>query len=104
MGKTRIELDDVKAICGDTSEASVDDLVDAVFGGNLLETDRFGATLAERAGSALSVALQHVAKLQAMAAQVSPGIIHRQRSEFPTLWNILQAASSCRCPAESVEH
>ncbi len=70
-GKTKIELDDVNAICGDTSEASADDLVDAVFGGNLLETDRFGANLAEGRG-VLSVALQHVAKLQAMAALVSP--------------------------------
>lgn len=72
-GQTTIELDDVNAICGDASEASGDDLVDAVFGGNLLETDRFSTSLG--AGrSKLSLVLQHATKLQAMSVQVSQGL------------------------------
>jgi DNA polymerase III subunit delta len=72
-GKTTIGVDDVNAICGDTSEASSDDLVDAVFSGNLLETDRFSASLGG-GRSSLSLALQHVTKLQAMSVQVSQGL------------------------------
>jgi DNA polymerase III subunit delta len=72
-GQTTIEAEDVNAICGDTSEASSDELVDAVFGGNLLETDRFTASLSG-GRSSLSLALQHVTKLQAMSVQVSQGL------------------------------
>jgi DNA polymerase III subunit delta len=72
-GQATIELDDVNAICGDTSEASGDDLVDAVFGGNLLETDRFTASISG-GRSGLSLALQHIMKLQAMSVQVSQGL------------------------------
>jgi DNA polymerase III subunit delta len=72
-GQATIELDDVTAICGDTWDASGDDLVDAVFGGNLLETDRFTASLSG-GRSSLSLALQHITKLQAMSVQVSQGL------------------------------
>jgi DNA polymerase III subunit delta len=68
-GKATIDVEDVEAICGDTSEASSDELVDAVFGGNLLDTDRF-ASAAVGGRSNLSPVLQHVVKLQAMAAQL----------------------------------
>jgi len=72
-GETGIEREDVMAICGDTSEASGDDLMDAVFAGNLAEVDRFSASLGG-GRSALSFALQHVTKLQTMAAQVAQGL------------------------------
>ena len=71
--QAEIGLEDVEAICGDTSEASNDDLVDAVFGGNLGDTDRFGASLSG-GRSSLSLALQHVVKLQAMATQMVQGV------------------------------
>ena len=69
-GQTTIEVSDVEAICGDTSETSGDELVDAVFGGNLADTDRFtSATSGGR--SNLSLLLMHVVKLQAMATQLA---------------------------------
>jgi DNA polymerase III subunit delta len=69
-GQTTIGIEDVEAICGDTSETSSDDLLDAVFGGNLVDTDRFtSATSGGR--SNLSLVLMHVVKLQAMAAQLA---------------------------------
>jgi DNA polymerase III subunit delta len=102
-GKGKVEVEDVDAICGDTSEASGDDLVDAVFGGNLLETDRFSSSMSGSRGG-LSLVLQHVTRLQAMALQVdqgqsvdtvvnSPrfGIFFKRRSAVSSqlkLWNI----------------
>ncbi len=69
-GNATIHVDDVEAICGDTAETSQDDLVDAVFGGKLLETDRYAeATSGGR--SNLSIVLQHAVKLQAMAMLVA---------------------------------
>jgi DNA polymerase III subunit delta len=71
-GSALIEVEDVDAICGDTSEASSDDLVDAVFGGNLAETDRFSSSVAGNRNG-LSLVLQHVTRLQAMALQATQG-------------------------------
>ncbi len=69
-GQTTIEVADVEAICGDTSETSSDELVDAVFGGNMADTDRFtSATSGGR--SNLSLLLMHVVKLQSMATQLT---------------------------------
>jgi DNA polymerase III subunit delta len=73
-GQNLIGVEDVEAVCGDGHEASLDDMMDAVFDGSMVDVDRFGAMI-EQAGSrnALSVALAAVGKLQSMAVQVAHG-------------------------------
>ncbi len=72
----QIDIDDVIAVCGDSSDVSTDDLVDAIFEGNLADSDRFVTTfgLSPAAGrGVLSVVLQQAVRLQAMALQVGQG-------------------------------
>ena len=87
QGQSIISVEDVQAICGDTSDASMDDLVDAVFEGNLSDVDRYvmsvGASASAGRGT-LSAALQHIVKLQGMAAQIIQGssidsVVHAPR-------------------------
>jgi DNA polymerase III subunit delta len=93
-GQTTIGIEDVEAICGDTSETSSDDLVDAVFGGNLADTDRF-ASATSGGRSNLSLVLIHVVKLQAMATQLA------QNRRSKTLWapRVLASSSSADQPS-----
>ena len=76
QGLDSISVEDVQAICGDTSDASMDDLVDAVFEGNLGAVDRYvmsvGASASAGRGT-LSAVLQHIVKLQGMATQIGQG-------------------------------
>ena len=87
QGQSTIGIEDVQAICGDTSDASMDDLVDAIFEGNLSDVDRYvmtvGASVNAGRGT-LSAVLQHIVKLQGMAAQVLQGssidsVVHAPR-------------------------
>lgn len=87
QGQSIISVEDVQAICGDTSDASMDDLVDAVFEGNLSDVDRYvmsvGASASAGRGT-LSAALQHIVKLQGMATQIIQGssidsVVHAPR-------------------------
>jgi DNA polymerase-3 subunit delta len=75
-GKANVTLADVEMVCGDAAEHSLDDLVDATFGGELEAVDSAFQTLVE-AGTApdrmLSVAGQHVARLAAMRSAVDGG-------------------------------
>ena len=75
-GQTTISVEDVQAICGDTSDASMDDLLDAVFEGKLNDVDRYvmsvGASASAGRGT-LSAVLQHIVKLQGMASQITQG-------------------------------
>jgi len=75
-GKTAVSLADVEAVCGDASEHSLDDLVDAVFEGDLDSVDAVFQTLLD-AGTApdrmISAANQHVARLAAMRMNVDAG-------------------------------
>jgi DNA polymerase-3 subunit delta len=77
QGQDTISVEDVQAICGDTSDASMDDLVDAVFEGNLDGVDRYvmsvGASVSAGRGT-LSAVLQHIVKLQGMATQICQGL------------------------------
>ena len=76
QGQATISVEDVQAICGDTSDASMDDLVDAVFEGKLNDVDRYvmsvGASASAGRGTLIAV-LQHVVKLQGMASQIAQG-------------------------------
>lgn len=87
QGQSTIGVEDVQAICGDTSDASIDDLVDAVFEGKLGDVDRYAMAVGSSAGAGratLSAVLQHTIKLQAMAAQITQGssidsVVHAPR-------------------------
>lgn len=87
QGQSVIEVEDVQAICGDTSDASIDDLVDAVFEGNLSDVDRYVMTVGASTGAGrgtLSAVLQHIIKLQGMATQITQGssidsVVHAPR-------------------------
>ena len=82
-----ISLEDVQAICGDTSDASLDELMDAVFEGNLVSIDRYMMSISGSASGGrgiLAATLQHVTKLQTMAVQISLGsstdsVVHAPR-------------------------
>ena len=87
QGQDTISVEDVQAICGDTADASMDDLVDAVFEGNLNDVDRYvmsvGASASAGRGT-LSAVLQHIVKLQGMATQIGQGssidsVVHAPR-------------------------
>ena len=87
QGQSTISVEDVQAICGDTSDASMDDLVDAIFEGNLGEVDRYVMSVSASASAGrgtLSAVLQHIVKLQGMATQVTQGssidsVVHAPR-------------------------
>jgi DNA polymerase-3 subunit delta len=87
QGQSTIGVEDVQAICGDTSDASMDDLVDAVFEGNLDDVDRYVMTVGTSVNAGrgtLSAVLQHIVKLQGMAAQILQGssidsVVHAPR-------------------------
>jgi DNA polymerase-3 subunit delta len=67
LGQTQIGVADVEAICGNDSGAGPDHLADAVFGGDVEETDRLFQNLlagGSDAGRLLSVVHQHAMKLQ----------------------------------------
>lgn len=87
QGQAAISIEDVQSICGDTSDASMDDLVDAVFEGKLSDVDRYvmsvGASASAGRGT-LSAVLQHIVKLQGMASQIGQGstidsVVHAPR-------------------------
>ena len=75
-GSRRVTLADVEAVCGDAAEHSLDDLVDAVFGGDLELADSIFQSLLE-SGTApdrtIVVAGHHAARLAAMRAQIDTG-------------------------------
>ncbi len=74
-GSKQITVDDVVAVCGDTHDSGVDELLDAVFEGQMAAADRHLVTLqAQGSGKAvLPMAMQHVAKLQALSLQMRQG-------------------------------
>jgi DNA polymerase III subunit delta len=76
QGQTTISVEDVQSICGDTSDASMDDLVDAVFEGKLSDVDRYVMSVGASASAGrgiLGAVLQHIVKLQGMASQIGQG-------------------------------
>jgi DNA polymerase III subunit delta len=87
QGQSTISVEDVQAVCGDTSDASMDDLVDAVFEGNLNDVDRYVMSVSASAiagRGTLSAVLQHIVKLQGMATQITQGssidsVVHAPR-------------------------
>jgi DNA polymerase-3 subunit delta len=75
-GTGRVTLADVEAVCGDAAEHSLDDLVDAVFEGDLESADSVFQTLLESGTAAdrmIAVANQHAARLASMRIQMDGG-------------------------------
>lgn len=75
-GKQSIEIDDVDAVCGDVSAASLDALLDATFGGDVAECCRRLAQLDEGGTSSAAVltsAGNHLARLQEFRSEVERG-------------------------------
>jgi DNA polymerase-3 subunit delta len=75
-GQDTVTIDDVNAVCGDTSEHSIDDMVDAVFVGEAATAcNHFSMLL--NAGVAttrmLTTAAGHIARLQALSLNVESG-------------------------------
>jgi DNA polymerase-3 subunit delta len=74
--RTAIELEDVEAVCGDVSAASLDALVDATFGGDVAECCRRLAQLQESGMSASGVLFgtgSHLARLQDFRSEIDRG-------------------------------
>lgn len=75
-GSGRVTLADVEAVCGDAAEHSLDDLVDAVFEGDLESADSVFQSLLESGTAAdrmIAVATQHAARLASMRIQMDGG-------------------------------
>ncbi len=75
-GTGRVTLADVEAVCGDAAEHSLDDLVDAVFEGDLETADSVFQTLLDSGTSSdrmIAVAAQHAARLASMRMQMDGG-------------------------------
>ncbi len=76
LGSAVVRLDDVEAICGDASHVAPDDLVDAVFSGNISHVDRFFSTLTGSGNDAsrlITLTLQHAARLQDLKVEIDRG-------------------------------
>ncbi|MGI9464005.1 MAG: DNA polymerase III subunit delta, partial [Aestuariivirgaceae bacterium] len=75
-GQDTVSLDDVNAVCGDTSENSIDDMVDAVFVGDAGQACNSFARLTDSgitASRLLSMTALHVARLQGLCLSLQSG-------------------------------
>ena len=75
-GRESIELDDLEAVCGDVSAASLDALFDATFGGDMAECCRRLSQLEEGGTTASGVLTSvggHVARLQEFRNEIDRG-------------------------------
>lgn len=77
LGAGQIRLEDVEAICGESSGGDADALIDAVFAGEVEHVDRGFMTLTGAgvdAGRILTLAGLHVVKLQSLKLDVERGM------------------------------
>lgn len=75
-GRTRVEIDDVRAIVTDASDQALDGVLDAAFAGKTREVEiEFGKARASvgSAAAVISAAIRHVANLHKMALAVEGG-------------------------------
>ena len=73
LGRTEIGESDVDAICGNLSEFSSDDLIDAALAGNLEESDRIMSRLGSEAKNLLPLIQLHLNTLQNLRAEIERG-------------------------------
>ncbi len=74
LGQTVITETDVSAVCGDTAEFDVDQLIDSVLGGDLEATDRIVTSLGSDTRSALILLQLHISKLQSLRMEMERGL------------------------------
>ena len=73
-GRETVTLEDVNAVCGDTSENSIDDMIDAAFVGEAGQAcNQFSRLLNSGVATTrmLSTAAMHIARLQSLAVNMS---------------------------------
>ena len=73
LGEDTINSNDVVAICGDVADFDVDELVDAVLGGDLEAADRIYGALGKDQSSFFPLFTLHLNKLQAMRIDLDGG-------------------------------
>jgi DNA polymerase-3 subunit delta len=75
MGKTRVEVDDVRAVVADASEQAIDGVLDAAFAGRIAETEaEYAKARADGTPAAIiSAAIRHVANLHKMRLALDDG-------------------------------
>ncbi|MGI9481335.1 MAG: DNA polymerase III subunit delta [Hyphomicrobiales bacterium] len=81
QGQGKVEISDVEAVCGDTSALTMDQMLDAVFSGDLAGADKQFSRLMQSgviASSTISAASNHLIRLQHMAIEVQSGKPTRQ--------------------------
>lgn len=77
LGAGEIRLEDVEAICGESSGEDADGLIDAIFGGEVENVDRGFTTLTAAGtdpGRIMTFAGLHVVKLQSLKLDVGRGM------------------------------
>lgn len=75
-GQDSVSLEDVNAVCGDTSELSIDDMIDAVFVGDAAQACSHFSRLSGSGMTAtrlLSTAALHIARLQGLSLSAQGG-------------------------------
>lgn len=90
-GRQSVTLEDVEAICGNSGEVQIDDLIDAVFGGDVEDTDRILAKLVTGGvdpGRIAGAAQSHAVRLQEFKLGVEGGQSAEQlvRAARPTVF------------------
>ncbi len=112
-GQAAVGLDDVNAVCGDTSQHSIDDMIDAIFVGEAGTACSHFSRLSDSGVTAtrlLSLTAQHVARLQGLSLAVKTGrganaavksarppVFIRRQSSFVrqlTLWQTAELESA----------
>jgi DNA polymerase III subunit delta len=76
LGNERVSLEDVEAVCGNDTGATVDELADSVFGGDVEEADRLFHDLVrggQDAGRLLGVVHQQALRLQDFRVAIDRG-------------------------------
>jgi DNA polymerase-3 subunit delta len=76
MGGPAITVADVEAVCGDASILSIDDVIDAVFEGDLIKCDEGLSRLVTsgvQLGTVMSLVAMHAARLQQLRLEVDRG-------------------------------
>jgi DNA polymerase III subunit delta len=73
-GQAHVAEEDVTAICGDTAAFGVDELIDAVFAGNLEKTDRMASNFDGDQRMILTGLMSHLTRLQALRGEMECGM------------------------------
>ena len=74
LASKEVTLDDVVSVCGDLSEDSLDDVIDAVLGGDVAGVDAgLGGAVGKEAKSILPLLSMHLSRLTSLGSAVAEG-------------------------------